>query len=138
MKSTLLYIFTVLILTTASSCKKTERIENVGIVGKWQLKEVFDAYVNGGNFTWNSVLIDDSHTLTFTKDRHYVRKENINGNYQDCNGTYNLQTSNMLEVNSSCNTATEKMFISELTPHSLIIDRSGIEGKLRYKYSASK
>lgn len=37
-----LFIFGALILTTISSCKKTESIKNAGIVGKWQLKEVFD------------------------------------------------------------------------------------------------
>lgn len=141
MKSSLLYIFAGFILATSSSCKKTENIENVSIVGQWQLKEVYNGYANGGSFIWNSVSIEDSHTLTFTQNGKYERKENINGNNQECTGTYNLHTSNnleILEVNSGCNIMTEKMFLSELTTNSLIIDHPVMEGKIRYKYIASK
>lgn len=141
MKSSLLLIFVVHLLTTTSSCKKTEKIENVGIVGKWQLKEVYDGYVNGGTFRWNSVSFANAHSLLFTQNGLYEKKENISGNNQVCTGTYSLQTTNnleVLEINSSCNTTIEKMFISELTTNSLIIDMSVIEGKIRYKYSASK
>lgn len=138
MKALELFICAVLFLTTNSSCKKANTIENVGIVGKWQLKQVFDGYVNGGHFIWNGVSIENSHFLTFTQNGQYNKKENFNGNNQECTGTYNLQTPDHLEVNSSCNTTTEKMVISELTTTSLILDRSGIEGTIRFKYSASK
>jgi hypothetical protein len=133
-----IFIFTVLTVATISSCKKADIIENVGIVGKWQLKEVFDGYANGGNFMWSSVSNDNSHTLTFKQNGQYNKKDNLNGNSQECIGTYNFQSSNNLAVNSNCNTMTERMFVSELTTNSLILDQSGIEGKTRYKYSASR
>lgn len=138
MKLRSLLIFIALILTTILSCKKTNNIENVGLIGKWQLKEVFNGYANGGDYKWNIVAVDNSHTLTFGQNGQYILKENVNGNNQECIGTYSLQTSNNLEVNSNCSMLTEKMFISELTANSLILDREGIEGKIRYKYSASK
>lgn len=133
-----LSIFAALILTTFSSCKKTGSIENVGIVGKWQLKEVFDGYANGGHFHWNNVSKGDSHTLEFVDNGQFFRKENKNGNFQNCTGTYHLQTDNNLEINSNCNTTIEEMKVSELTSTTLIINRQGIEGTIRYKYSAIK
>ena len=133
-----LYIFAMLAITTIASCKKADIIEKVGIVGKWQLIEVFNGYANGGDFTWSPVSIDNAHTITFTQNGEYNKKDNLNGNNQECIGTYSFQTSNNLEVNSNCNTITEKMFVSELTTNSLILDQSVIEGKIRYKYSASR
>ncbi|NNV54116.1 hypothetical protein [Limnovirga soli] len=133
-----LFIFAMLAITTIASCKKADIIENVGIVGKWQLIEVFNGYANGGDFTWSPVSIDNAHTITFTQNGEYNKKENLNGNNQECIGTYSFQTSNNLEVNSNCNTITEKMFVSELSTNSLILDQSVIEGKIRYKYSASR
>ena len=133
-----LFIFAALLLTTISSCKKTESGKNAGIVGKWQLKEVFDGYANGGHFQWNNVSNDDSHSLEFADNGQFFRKENKNGNFQECTGTYQLQTDNNLEINSNCSTTIEEMKVSELTATILIINRQGIEGTIRYKYSATK
>ena len=118
-----------------SSCKKEK---NNGILGKWKLVEVYDGYANGGNFQWNNISNESSHTLEFSDNAQYIRQENINGNNQQCIGTYILQTDNNLEINSNCNTVTEKIKISEISSTVLIIDRQGIEGKIRYKYSAIK
>lgn len=133
MKKVLFYLL--LSTLTFSSCKKDT---NNGLLGKWKLIEVYDGYGNGGNFKWNTVSTDNSHTLDFTNNGQYFRKENKNGNNQDCSGTYLLQSDNTLEINSNCNTVTEKMKISELSSVLLIIDRQVIEGKIRYKYSATK
>ena len=138
MKLYLIFIFVAFSLTTISSCKKTDNIENAGIIGKWELKEMYNGYANGGNYSWNTVSVDNSHTLTFRQNGEYYLKQNVNGNNQECFGTYILQPSNNLEITSSCNSLTEKGFISELTPTLLILDRSGIERVIRYKYSASK
>jgi len=138
MRVLFLFSISTLILLTISSCKKTELPKNAGIVGKWHLKEVFDGYVNGGNFQWHVVSIEGSHTLIFTEDNRYKKKENINNNNWECNGMYSLQNLTELEINSNCNTVTERVFISELTPVSMIIDRSGIEGKIRYRYQSLK
>ncbi len=136
MKSTLLVALFTVTLFSVSSCKKP--IENNGLVGNWELTAIYDGYVNGGSFKWNVVPSSHSHTLSFTTNGNYTRKDNINGNPTPCTGTYVLQNSNDLEISSSCNNGLEKGFVSELTATVLIIDRMGIEGKIRYKYAASK
>jgi len=125
-------------MTIFASCKKDMRIQNDGIVGNWKVVEYYDGYVNGGTFTWHTITNDNSHTLTFSSNGQYNRKENINGSFQECVGAYALLNSNNLEINSNCNTVSEKLTISELTTTTLIIDRSVIEGKIRYKYLAIK
>jgi hypothetical protein len=70
-----LYIFAMLAITTIASCKKADIIEKVGIVGKWQLIEVFNGYANGGDFTWSPVSIDNAHTITFTLMENIIRKK---------------------------------------------------------------
>ena len=100
--------------------------------------EVVDGYANGGSFKWNNISNENSHTLEFSDNGQYLRQENLNGNNQQCIGTYILQSDNNLEINSNCNTVTEKMKISEISSTVLIIDRQVIEGKIRYKYSAAK
>jgi hypothetical protein len=127
--------YLLLLTLLLSSCKKDT---NKGLFGKWKLIEVYDGYANGGNFQWNTVSINNSHTLEFTSNGEYFRKENQNGNNQACIGTYLVQSGNQLEINSNCNTVTEKMNITELSSVLLIIDRQVIEGKIRYKYAATK
>lgn len=126
----------ILVLLTIFSCKKS--VENNGLVGNWKLVEQYDGYANSGNFQWNSVPSANSHILSFTASGSYQKTEIINGTTNNCTGTYLLQADNKLEINSTCNTVTERDFVSELTSKTLILDRSGIEGKIRYKYSASK
>jgi len=133
----LLYLVSIILLTI-SSCKKADNIENIGLNGKWQLVEVFDGYVNGGNFSWKNVPNDDSHVLTFTANGQYIKRENKNGNFRECLGTFQIQSNDIIEINSNCNTVLENLIISELTNKILIIDRQVIEGKIRYKYSVTK
>ena len=133
MKRFFLILLTFVVLLI--SCKKDS---DNNILGKWKLVEVYDGYVNGGNFRWNNVANENSHTLEFSANGQYLRKENQNGNVQQCVGTYTVDTENLLEINSSCNTVTEKIQITELTSASLIIDRQVREGKIRYKYSLIK
>jgi hypothetical protein len=132
-----LYLISILLMTICS-CKKTDKIENSGLNGKWQLVEIYDGYTNGGSFSWKYVSNDNSHILTFTVNGQYIRKENLNGNFRECLGTFQVQPNNIVEVNSNCNTVTENLIISEQTSTTLIIDRQGIEGKIRYKYSPTK
>lgn len=132
----LLIILTVIFSLTNSSCKKL--VENNGIVGSWKIVEQFDGYANGGNFQWNSVPSENAHILSFTAEGKYQKAEMINGVQSNCTGTYFLHPDNKLEINSTCNTVTERAFVSERTTTTLILDCSGIEGVIRYKYSASK
>ena len=120
------------------SCNKKQSMENNGLVGKWKLIEIYNGYANGGDFSWHIVSIEDSHNLEFTGIGVYKRRENLNGNFQQCLGTYQLLPDNNIEVNTNCYITVEKMIISNLTNQNLIIDRSGIEGVIRYKYNAEK
>ena len=136
MRLYILTLGTIMILVAIVSCKKT--IENNGLIGDWKLIEQYDGYANGGNFQWNKISSDNSHTLTFTSDGKYTKKETTISNQNNCTGTYIFQSDNKLEINSTCNTVTERAFVSELTSRTLILDRSSIEGVIRYKYSSTK
>ncbi len=129
------FIFLLSFIVLFSSCKKDS---NKGILGKWKLIEVYNGYANGGNFQWNNISNENSHTLNISDNGQYLRQENLGGNSQQCVGTYILQADNNLEINTNCNSVTEKMKISEVTSTVLIIDRQVIEGKIRYKYSTDK
>lgn len=118
---------------TTISCKK-EKNYNDRILGKWKLVEIYDGYLNGGKFQWNNIPNESSHTLIFNNNGQYILKEDINGNYSQCNGTYILKSDYNLELNSNCNYLTEKMKISEIQSSIIIIDRNVIEGTIRYKY----
>ncbi len=137
MKRILIAAIPFLFLVVLSSCKKTEGIQNQGIVGNWLLTEVYDGYANGGSFKWNNVSLEDSHTLTFTPDGKFTRQENETGNFQKCSGTYEFLYSKVV-VSTFCEILPDTLTISELKPTSLIIDRQGIEGTIRYKYKATK
>ena len=136
MRKYILTLGTIMILVAIVSCEKT--VENNGLIGDWKLIEQYDGYANGGNFQWNKIPTENSHYLTFTADGNYQKTEIIYGTQYNCTGTYLLQTDNKLLINSNCNTVTERAFVSELTPKTLILDRSGIEGVIRYKYSSTK
>jgi hypothetical protein len=136
MKVRLLIFCTMVLFLTTVSCKKS--VQNNGLIGNWKLVEIYDGYLNGGNFQWNPVHSAYSHILSFTANGTYLKTEMINGTQFNCTGTYLLHANNMLEINSNCNTGTEKVFVSELTSKTLILNASGIEGVIRYKYLASK
>ena len=137
MRFSLLFLFFGFLLLTPFSCRKP--IENTrGIIGNWKLVELYDGYTNGGNFRWNAVPAEDAHVLSFSDDGIYLKTSTVNGAPVYCSGTYNLQANNSLEINSTCNTVTERAVVSELTSKILILDRSGIEGLIRYKYKPSE
>lgn len=135
MRPYILSLGTIMILVATVSCKKT--VENSGLIGKWKLIERYNGYFNGGNFQWNRVPPQNSHTLTFTSDGKYTKKEGTSSTQNNCIGTYILHSDNKLEINSNCNTGTERAVVSDLTSKKLILDRSGIEGVIRYKYSST-
>jgi hypothetical protein len=129
-----IFVYLVLFIVVFSSCKKNS---NNKLQGKWKLVAVYNGYANGGNFLWNNISDENSHTLEFSDNGQYLRQENQNMNNQQCIGTYIFQTYNNLEINSNCNTVTEKMKISEISSTLLIIDIQVREGKIRYKYSVT-
>jgi hypothetical protein len=138
MKQQFISLLAIFILINSFSCTKEKIFQNEGIVGKWQLTEVYDGYANGGSFSWNKVSEEYSHSLKFSASGEYSRIENSGNGGQECSGTYVLDAANNLDIKTNCQTLTEVMKISELTNSNLIIDRQGIEGIIRYKYKAVK
>ena len=136
MKSGLGWIIIACFPAVLYSCKKEDVVDNNGLTGRWLLVEVYSGYTNGGNFKWNSVPFQNSHSLEFTADGKYIRRENSGVGLPECTGTWQLLPDMTLAVNSSCENATMK--ISELTNTSLIIDYQVREGVIRYKYAAER
>lgn len=117
-----------------ASCRKDTIVKNNGLVGKWKLVQIYSGYVNGGSITWDPVSESNSHILLLTENSQYKKT----GVGWECVGSYQLLPNNNLAVNSNCNTTTEQATITQLSPGSLIIDYSVIEGGIRYRYLATK
>ena len=64
---------TLVLLAVCTSCNKENVIKNNGIYGKWQYKEVYDGYFNGGNFTWTKITTDNSHTREFKNNGQFIK-----------------------------------------------------------------
>ena len=136
MKKNAAFFIAITISMILFSCKK--ETGNGNLIGKWNLIEVYDGYANGGQFKWNKISTESAHYLDFKNEGGYYKKENANGNFKECAGTFKIQNSNQLEINSNCNIGIERGTISELSTSQLIIDRQGIEGIIRYKYHFAK
>ncbi|HAO03104.1 MAG: hypothetical protein IPO46_09270 [Chitinophagaceae bacterium] len=128
---------TLVLLAVCTSCNKENVIKNNGIYGKWQYKEVYDGYFNGGNFTWTKITTDNSHTREFKNNGQFIQKEDKNGDYRVCTGNFQYQTDS-LYINSNCISTMQVNFVSELTATTLIIDQPVDEGVIRLKYVAIK
>jgi hypothetical protein len=92
----------------------------------------------GGNFQWNSIPPQYADVLSFSLGGRYQKTMPAVANNMKCLGTYIVRAGNKLEINTGCYTTPEKVFISELTPGTLILDQPGIEGVTRYKFTAIK
>ncbi len=136
MRSASIFVAILFVQLITSSCKKS--VENHNITGEWKLIEHYNGYTNGGNFRWNTILPEHSHILSFTEDGEYRKTTNSNVNQPACNGTYLLQSGNVLQINSDCNARSENLIVTTLTVKTLIIDQPVMEGVIRYKYSAIK
>ena len=128
----------IVVSSLLTSCdKEKEIVENQGPNGKWRLTEYYDGYANGGSFSWHAISLNNSHSLEFTTNGQYIKHPNSNST-QVCSGTFRLLSDSTLEINSNCQTITERAKITQLTNSILIIDYSVIEGTIRYKYTAEK
>lgn len=117
-----------------TSCKKETVLENTTIVGKWKLIQTNNSYANGGDFLWRNTPANFSKQIEFLATGHFDEKNNLGGSPQVCTGTWHLLTGNVLEKNSSCQTVTETLTISEQTSTVLVIDYHAIEGVYKEKY----
>jgi len=59
------------------------------------LAAVLEGYLDGGGFQWTPVSNENSHTLTFSEEKNYVRKENRSGNFSEGKGAYTFQDMDM-------------------------------------------
>lgn len=119
-----------------SSCAKKDGVVNDGLIGKWQLTEVYDGYFNGGGFKWNPIPSEDSHTLQFEVNGEFTQEYFNRGSNQICFGSYTIFPGMKVQINDNCNTVSYIKNVTELSPSTLIIDMQGIEGTIRFKYQA--
>ena len=118
------------------ACKKENVAVNNGLIGKWRLAEIYNGYVNGGTYTWQTVKDENAHSLLFAADGQYMKKQSSRDTFPQCAGIYRLVAVNRIDIESSCQTVTETLQISELEKRSLVIDYLVREGTIRYKYTA--
>ncbi len=133
MKAKLLLV--ICIVTIISSCKE---VESTGLVGKWKFTEMYGGYANGGSYLWKKVDSIYSHTLEFTSDGKYSKKEEFISASQICSGTYRQLLADTVEISSNCQNGVERAKVSELTNKELILDYQVREGVIRYKYSTKR
>lgn len=117
-----------------ASCKKEAVPENRTIVGKWKLTQTNSSYVNGGDFLWRNTPSNYSKQIEFFASGNFEEQNNLGGSPQACTGSWRILTGNTLEKNSSCQTVTETLTISEQTSTVLVIDYHAIEGVYKEKY----
>lgn len=134
MKTKLCLIAIACVLVSHTACKKEQEFEINDIYRKWRLVETYSGYENGGSHTWHDVLLEDSYSLSFSTNGEYLKRTSS----QQCKGTFQVLTENVLSVNSDCGGVTTSLKISNLTPNELIIDAQVIEGIVRWKYIAEK
>lgn len=124
------YVAHVLMALAVAACTDEKPVIKPGLVGKWIEVEVFQGYVNGGSFNWHLVAGENATVIEFAANGGY-RESDANKN---CTGTYMMLAGDSLEITSSCQTATRRYYISELTTNTLIIDVQVREGVVREKY----
>jgi hypothetical protein len=132
MKSTL--TLTSLLWLIFSSCSKETVLKNETIIGKWKLTQMYNGYVNGGDFKWKNTMPGFSKEIEFFATGEFEEQNNLGGSPLVCTGTYHLFPGSILEKNSSCQTAIETLTISEQTSTVLVINYHVIEGVFKEKY----
>lgn len=116
------------------SCRKGPAPDRKTLEGRWELSETFDPYGPPGSRTGSPAPAESRHTIEFGTGGQYARAEGAAGNFQRCFGTYRLIHQKDLVLYSTCAPPVESVTISELTGEELVIDRTGTEGVIRYKY----
>jgi hypothetical protein len=113
------------------SCKK-ENISN-NLVGRWQIQEVYNGYVNGGDFKWSAVPNEFKSSITFSSDGSFSQILPGTWSPNQCSGTYVLINENELSVSSTCTTIPYNIGV-DIDERVLIITRKVIEGEVKEKF----
>jgi len=122
-----IFLFSILFF----SCEKET---NNTIYGKWELIEIFNGYVNGGDFKWIGVSKENSHIIELAANGGFIRTQNTNGNNLQCKGTYLLNSDSTLEINTNCNIVPERFKLTESSKNVIMLDMRVREGVIRFKY----
>ena len=114
-----------------SSCKK-ESIPN-NLVGTWQIQQVFNGYVNGGDFKWSAVPNEYKSSITFSHDGSFSENRPVNWAPNQCSGTYVFINENELRVNSTCSARPYNIGV-DISEKVLILRHQVIEGEIKEKF----
>lgn len=114
-----------------TSCKK-ENFNN-NIIGKWKLSEKMDAYVNGGQFTWENVPAEHQMEVQFDTNGSYHEKRPNGTDFTLCMGSFHLLSETELEINTPC--LVQPYFVSVSVQNDILeITHIVREGKIIEKY----
>lgn len=102
MKTVSILSTALLLLLFFTSCKK----ENLSgkIVGKWQIREVFNGYANGGDFQWSAVPAQYQTSLEFNASGGFIETYPAGWMPGQCTGTYSLLSEGEIQISSNCAT----------------------------------
>jgi hypothetical protein len=109
-------------------CSKNE--DSNGIVGKWQLIEEFEGYVNGGDFQWSPVPEEGQIILIFSGRGDY---QQIRPGNAICEGTYLLQAGEIITIDTECQSEPYHQEFS-IEGEFLLLTYTGREGYTIQKY----
>jgi len=127
-----LRIAIVFIFIIFQSCTKS--VQTPLLVGEWRAIECLTANADGQNNTWLKLDQQDFQVLTFTESGEYLETNNTGTVQQVCVGTYKQLPAELLQITSSCQQEPLAVTISELTGSTLILDFTGREGVVRFRY----
>ncbi len=91
------FVFITLFFT---SCKKENF--NTNIIGKWKLSEKMDAYVNGGQFTWENVPAEHQMEMQFEANGSYLEKRPNGADFTLCMGSFQVISETKVEISTPC------------------------------------
>src|SRR5215217_3424950 len=77
-------IFNLLFILFFSSCKK-ENIANK-LAGKWQIQQVYNGYINGGDFKWSTIRDEYKSSLNLNSDGTFIEDLLNNWSPYQCSG----------------------------------------------------
>lgn len=125
------FLFGLSFILFLSSCKKENQPNN--LVGSWEIQQVYNGYVNGGDFQWSAVLNEYKSSITFNSDGSY--SEDLPGNWSpnQCTGTYVLINPAEVRVNSTCSTI-PYIIVVDISEKMLIMTHRVMEGEIKKKF----
>ena len=128
-----LILFISIFLSISYACKKDDPAATT-IIGRWELREVYDSGQMNGDPQWQTISPEFRHVWEFQSEDNFIKIE-LRGNPlpDTCTGTYLLLSDSQLQYTSSCQVIINTVEIS-LTSQTLIFTYIGREGNVYEKY----